>query len=45
MPDRSGIYTLVINKTNDTVYDRTVTPVSSVVVAIPTPTAKTGYVP
>ncbi len=41
--DMSGIYTLVPGKTNDTVYDRQ-TGQTSVDLAIPAPTAKTGFV-
>lgn len=41
--DGSGLYTLVPGKRDDTYYDRSVNPPTTVDVAIPTPRAKTGY--
>jgi hypothetical protein len=41
--DPSGIYTLVPGKTNDTLYDRDVTPVGTIDVKIPDPFLKTGF--
>lgn len=43
--DGSGIYTLVPNKTNDTLYDRSVTPSVTIDVKIPNPIVKIGLLP
>lgn len=43
--DGTGIYTLVPNKTNDTLYVQDLDPVQTVEVEIPTPFAKTGFLP
>lgn len=41
--DPSGLYTLVDNKTNDTYYDRSVSPVVTTKLKIPDPFVKTGF--
>lgn len=43
--DGSGLYTLVEDKRNDTYYDRSTTPVTTVDLKIPTPFVKTGFFP
>ena len=43
--DGSGLYTLVEDKTNDTYYDRSVVPSTTIDLKIPDPFAKTGLVP
>ena len=45
IPDASGIYRLVPGKTNDTLYDQKVTPVTTSDVKIPDPFFKTGFLP
>lgn len=44
LKDISGIYTLVPGKTNDTLIDRNATPVTDMIVKIPNPEFKTGYI-
>lgn len=41
--DGSGIYTLVDNKTNDTYYNRSTSPVTTLDLKIPDPLVKTGF--
>lgn len=43
--DGTGIYKLVVNKRNDTLYIQDLDPVQTVDVKIPTPFAKTGFLP
>jgi hypothetical protein len=41
--DGSGLYTLVPGKRNDTYYDRSTTPSTTIDLKIPDPFGKTGY--